>query len=107
MAAIPELALSLDGGALPSGVSGTDVHVGGNDGNVVVRVTNPTGSDVTVTLVSSASVAGHSVSGRQIVVPAGGERWIKPLPPVVYNDDLGDAHITNPSGELVFVGLRF
>lgn len=104
---IPELELSLDGGVLPSEASGTDVYVQNNDGNVVLRVQNVSGSDVTITLVATASTAGHTVAGKTVVIPANGERWLKPLPPVVYNDDLGDAHITDPSGALQFLGLRF
>ena len=104
---IPELELSLSGGSLPGSASGTDVYVEDNDGNVVVRVTNPTGAAVTITLVSEATVAGHAVGGKTVSVPANDERWLKPLPPAVYNDDVGDAHITDPSGALRFVGLRF
>ncbi len=105
--AIPELALSLDGGSLPSPVSDTSVFVRDNDGNVVVRVKNPTGAAVVVTLVATASVAGgHVVSGKQITVPANDERWLKPLPPVIYNDSVGDAYLSCPVA-LQFLGLRF
>ena len=105
--AIPELVLSLDGGSLPSVVSDTSVYVKDNDGNVVVRVKNPTGAAVVVTLVATASVAGgHTVAGKTISIPANDERWLKPLPPIIYNDDVGDAYLSCPVA-LQFIGLRF
>lgn len=104
---IPELELTLDGGALPDPATGTDVYVEGNDGNVVIRAVNPTGADKVITLEATATFAGHTVGSKEVTVPANGERWLKPLPPAVYNDDVGDAHISDPSGAIRFTGLRF
>ncbi len=106
--AIPTLVVTRDGGVLPSGASGTDVYIADNDGNVVVLATNPTGSPVTITLAPSVTVgAGMSVTGPTVTIPAGEYRWLGPLPPAFFNDAVAEAHITDPSGALVFAALRF
>lgn len=108
MVEIPTLTVSRAGGVLPAGVSGTDVYVDDNDGNAVVQVYNPTAAPVTITLVPAATVAGDlSVTGPTVVVASGATIWVGPLQPVIFNNSTGQAHITDPSGSLVFTALRF
>lgn len=104
---IPTLTVTRAGAALPAGASSTDVYVADNDGNAVVQVYNPTGSPVTVTLVTAATITGLGITSPEVVVAAGTTIWLGPLPPVIFNDEIAEAHITDPSGALVFTALRF
>lgn len=104
---IPALVVTRDGGALPPGASGTDLYVEDNDGNVVVQVGNGTAGALTITLEATATIAGMSVSGLDVEIPAGAILWVGPLPPALFNDDFQQAHITDGSGVLEFRALRF
>lgn len=91
---------------LPTGISDTDVYIVGNDGLAVVQVTNPTGGDLQLSLVPTLTVGGVAAAEVTLTVAAGTTCWLPPLPPAVYNDDSGNAHITADES-LVFNGLRF
>ena len=105
--AIPTLTVSRAGGSLPAVATAASVYVDENDGNVVVQVYNPTGSEVTITLTPAATVAGLTVTGPTIAIASGATRWVGPFPPAVFNDSDGRAYIVDPSGALHFNGLRF
>lgn len=93
---------------LAMGVSDSDVYIANNDGLAVVQVHNPTGGAIDIQLVPTLTVGGVSAGVVSLSIPAGETCWLPPMPPAVYNDDDGEAHITDTSeGSLVFNGLRF
>lgn len=104
---IPALVVTRDGGSLTAAVTGTDLYVASNDGNAVVQVGNGTGGALDIVLETTASIAGMEMAGVVVTIPAGQVRWVGPLPPAVFNDDFGQAHITDASGVLEFRALRF
>lgn len=57
-----------------------------NTGVEVLHVKNASVGDITVTVVSQATVDGLAVADRAVVVTAGEERFIGPFPTNVYND---------------------
>jgi hypothetical protein len=93
---------------LPAGVSDADVYVNGNDGLALVQVSNPTGGDISVQLEPTLTVGGVNAAPVNITVPAGQTCFLPILPPAVYNNTNGEAHILDESeGSLVFSGVRF
>jgi hypothetical protein len=65
-----------------------------NDGNVIVKITNPSGAPATATVISTATVSGEALADKDIAVAAGITKWAGPWPPVLYNDSDGLVTIT-------------
>ena len=62
-----------------------DLALADNDGNVLVEVQNGSGGNLTVTFVTTSSVAGIALEDVTVVVPGGQTRWVGPLPPAIFN----------------------
>jgi hypothetical protein len=75
----------------PAAVSdvGLGFTIPDNDGNLFVRVANPTAGDLTIAFTATATLAGELFPALSKVIAAGTTRSIGPFPPVLYNDDLG------------------
>lgn len=83
-----------------------DMAVPSNDGLVRAELQNPTGSDLTFTVVRSATVGGRTIEPDEYVVPAGADSfWIGPFPPALYSQADGTVLMGGDAGLLVR-GLR-
>lgn len=76
-----------------------------NSGSEVLHVKNGSGSSVTVTIITQATVDGMAVTDRTVAVPAGADRMIGPFPAGTYNDGDGRVQITYSATTSVTVGV--
>ena len=72
--------------------SGGDNFV--NTGKEFLHVKNGSAGDITVTIVTSATVDGLAVSDRAVVVTANEERFIGPFPTPYYNNASSQVALT-------------
>lgn len=69
--------------------AGDGFTIPSNDGNIILRVTNPTADNTTIYFYPTATIAGMQLAPEASSVAAGQEVWFGPFPPVLFNDDLG------------------
>jgi hypothetical protein len=65
-----------------------------NNGQCFVHVKNSDASPHTVTVATSRTVDGLAVANRDVVIPAGEERFIGPLSVSTYNDGSGNVQLS-------------
>ena len=107
---VPVYDLTSDGVVIsnPDTASGDEMVVENNDGNVILIIRNPTGTDgLFLELVPQATVIGLNYVSPQVIVDAGKTVATRPLPPAVYNRSDGAAIVSDPSGDLLVYGLRY
>lgn len=107
MADIPITELTREGVELAPAIaaSATDTIVG-NDGLLVVEIENPTGAPLVCEFEAQVEMAGVAYPALEVTVPANTTVWVRPLPPVLYNDTSGDVIVHGATG-LLLRGLRF
>jgi hypothetical protein len=76
-----------------------------NTGHQLLYVKNTDGSAHTVHIALGQTVDGITVGPRDVVVPAGAERWIGPFPPTQYNDGGNMVQLTYTSITGMNVGV--
>lgn len=64
-----------------------------NSGDQVLHFINNSGSPITVTIVSGKTVQGLDIEDIAVVVPASGERFVKPLPTSIFSNSLGQVDL--------------
>ncbi|MBW2559218.1 MAG: hypothetical protein JRE40_00035 [Deltaproteobacteria bacterium] len=72
-----------------------------NRGDSVLHFINNSGGAITVTIVSAKTVQGLAIADISVVVGAGTEEFIKPLPSSIFNNALGQVDI-DLSGDTSF-----
>lgn len=107
MADVPILELDETGQELPTPLAATgDDTIRNNDGNLVIEISNPTGSALVCSFIAARTFAGMTFPPRNITVEAGDTVWTRPLPPAVFNDTRRDVAVEADVG-LLLRGLRF
>lgn len=76
-----------------------------NTGKEFIFVRNGSGAPITVTLDIRPTVDAQAVTDRAIVVPAGEDRFIGPIPPTVYNDAAELVDVTYSAVASLTVGI--
>ena len=83
--------------------------VGGDDfvntGKEFIYVANGSGAPIIVTLDIRPTVDGQAVTDRTISVPAGGDKFIGPIPTNVYNDAAEKVDITYSAVGSLTIGI--
>ena len=69
-------------------------HTVENSGNMMLHVVAPAGDAVSVTLDTPVMVGGFNVANPVVNVPAGGERFIGPFNPALFNNSEGQISFT-------------
>ena len=72
--------------AFAAAEAGGDDWVNGGKDLLIVRHTNGAGSEVTLTVATTATVDGQSVDDREIVIGPGETHALGPFPKAYYND---------------------
>ncbi len=75
-----------------------------NDGETFLWVNNGGGGNITVTLVTQATVDGLAVADRTVTVNAGQQKFIGDLEKAIYNDTNGRVQVTYSGVTSVTVG---
>jgi hypothetical protein len=109
---IPLLVVTRDtpGSPLPDAVTGNveGYYVADNDGNAVLHVNNPSGTNLSVSFLPQAAPGGFTLTQTEIEVPSGTAIWCGPFPPYIFNDSEERVQVREESpGALEFNGLRF
>lgn len=76
-----------------------------NTGKEFINVLNGSGAPITVTLDIRNTVDAQVVTDRAISVPAGGTKFIGPIPPTIYNDANGEVDITYSAVGSLTIGI--
>lgn len=100
---VPVAQASRDGFAVPAGVTGAELFVQSNDGNVVVRAVNP-GAASYVDVYPAATFGGMTLAAHRVACPSG-ETWLGPWPPAVFNAADGSVRIVPGDPSIALSGL--
>lgn len=68
-----------------------------NTGRELLFIANGDVSDMTLTIVTPATLAGQAVADRTVTIPAGESRLIGPFPVGIYNNAAGGVDLTYSS----------
>lgn len=76
-----------------------------NAGDEFIHIKNGSGGDITLTIVTQATVDGQAVGDRTVVITAGEERLIGPFPTGTYNDGAGKVQLTYSGVTSLTIGI--
>ncbi len=71
----------------------TEGHSVENDGKILLHIKNEGRAKITVTVLTAYVRAGLKLADRIVTVEAGGEAFVGPFPPDIYNQEDGRIHI--------------
>lgn len=86
-------------------LDGTDTFLFKNNGYTFMHVKNGDSSQHTVTVQTPKQVSGLDVSELTVDVAAGGEKFIGPFPPGVFNYSGGNAKFTLDAGTSMEIAI--